>query len=93
MVIPHREAETSLSEFLKATTAGGLLFLLPLVLAVLLFGHAKRLTGNVAHPISELLTLDKVIGPAGEQALAILMLLVISIAAGLVARTVAGRSV
>jgi Fe2+ transport system protein B len=47
----------------------------------------------VAHPISELLTLDKVIGPAGEQALAVLMLLVISIAAGLIARTIAGRSI
>jgi len=93
MVVPRREAETSFSEFLKATIAGGLLFLLPLVLVVLLVGHAMRLAGKVAHPISHTLHLDKVMGPVGEEALAVLMLLVISIAAGLIARTVTGRSV
>ncbi|MFZ0065198.1 MAG: hypothetical protein WAK90_03415 [Pseudolabrys sp.] len=68
MAIPQRGTETSLSEFLKATVAGGMLFLLPLVLVVLLPGHAMKLAGKVAHPLSEILTLDKVIGPAGEQA-------------------------
>jgi len=93
MAIPRHGTETSLSEFLKATVAGGMLFLLPLVLVVLLLGHAMKLAGKVAHPISEILALDKVIGPAGEEALAVVMLLVISIAAGLIARTVTGRSI
>jgi len=40
MPIPQAATETSFSEFLKATIAGGLLFLLPLVLVALLLGHA-----------------------------------------------------
>ena len=71
MAIPQRGTETSLSELLKATVAGGMLFLLPLVLVVLLLGHAMKLAGKVAHPVSEILTLDKVIGPAGQEALAV----------------------
>jgi uncharacterized membrane protein len=46
----------------------------------------------VAHPISEFLTLGKVAGPAGEEGLAVLMLILISVAAGLLARTTAGRN-
>jgi uncharacterized membrane protein len=61
------ETESSL-KFVKATIAGGLLFLLPLVLVVLLFSHAMRFAGKVAHPISEFLTIDKMVGPAGEEA-------------------------
>ena len=67
-------------------------FLLPLILVVLLFSHAIRIAGKVAHPISEFLTLDKVAGPAGEEGLAVLMLILISVAAGLLARTALGRN-
>ena len=67
-------------------------FLLPLILVVLLFSHAIRIAGKVAHPISELLTLDKVAGPAAEEGLAVLMLILISVAAGLLARTTPGRN-
>lgn len=69
-----------------------MLFLLPLILVVLLFSHAIRFAGKVAHPISEFLTLDKVVGPAGEEGLAVLMLVLVSIAAGFVARTTLGRN-
>ena len=93
MVAQQRKTETSLSELFKATIIGGLLFLLPLILVVILFTHAMQLAGKVAHPVSEVLTLDKVVGSTGEQALAVLMLLFISIAAGLVARTGIGRTV
>ena len=47
---------------------------------------------KVAHPISEFLTLDKVVGPAGEEGLAVLMLVLISVAAGFIARTALGRN-
>lgn len=93
MVAQQRKTETSLSELLKATVMGGLLFLLPLILVVILVTHAMQLAGKVAHPVSEVLTLDKVIGPTGEQILAVLMLVFISIAAGLVARTATGRTI
>ena len=93
MVMQHKGAETSLSEFLKATIAGGLLFLLPLILVVLLLTHAMRLAAKVAHPIAKALTLDAVLGPASEELLAAVMLIVIAVAAGLIARTVAGRRI
>lgn len=69
------------------------MFLLPLVLVVLLLSHAVRFAGKAVGPISEFLTLDKVFGPAAEEILAVLMLVIISVAAGLIARTRFGRNV
>jgi len=77
---------------LGSMVVGGLLFLLPLVLVALLLGHAIRLAGKVAKPITDTLQVDAVIGSGGEEALAILMLVVLSILAGLFARTKAGRT-
>jgi len=61
----QREAESSV-KVVKATIAGGLSFLLPLVLVVLLLSHALRFGAKAVRPISEFLTLDKVFGPAAE---------------------------
>src|SRR5262249_18124507 len=82
----------SLVSFLKATIVGGLLFLLPLIVIVVILEHAIRLAGKATRPVFESLKLDNVIGPGGEMALAVLALLLISVAAGLVARTRAGRN-
>ena len=92
MPASNHDNDPSWVGFLKATIAGGLLFLLPLILVVLLFSHAMQIAGKVAHPISEFLTLGKVAGPAGEEGLAVLMLILISVAAGLLARTTPGRN-
>lgn len=91
MPASHHDHKNSWLGLLKATIAGGLLFLL--ILVVLLFSHAIRFAGKVAHPISEFLTLDKMIGPAGEEMLAVLMLVFIAVAAGFVARTATGRTI
>ena len=88
----QREAESPI-KVLKTTIVGGLLFLLPLVLVVLLLSHALRFAGKAVGPISEFLTLDKVFGPAAEESLAVLILVFISLAAGLIARTRFGRDV
>jgi uncharacterized membrane protein len=92
MPAANREQDTSWAGFVKATIAGGLLFLLRSILVVLLLSHAMRFAGKVAHPISQYLTLDKVVGPAGEEFLAVLMLVFISVAAGFAARTAVGRN-
>src|SRR5689334_23290071 len=84
--------ETSAAKLLKATVVGGLLFLLPLIIVALLLGQAVRLAGIVTQPISSLLPLDQVIGPGGERLVAIAGLVVITIAAGFIARTHLGRS-
>jgi len=77
---------------LGSMVVGGLLFLLPLVLVALLLGHAIRLAGKVAKPITDTLQVDAVIGSGGEEALAIVMLVAVSILAGVFARTKAGRT-
>lgn len=89
---PHA-MEASSVKLLKTTVIGGLLFLLPLILVVLLLGHAVHLAGTITRPISNLLTLDRVIGPFGEEVLAIVVLIAITLAAGFLARTRCGRSV
>ena len=88
----QREAESPI-KVLKTTIVGGLLFLLPLVLVVLLLSHALQFAGKAVGPISEFLTLDKVFGPAAEESLAVLILVFISLAAGLIARTRFGRDI
>jgi hypothetical protein len=55
--------------------------------------HALRFAGKAVGPISEFLTLDKVFGPAAEEILAVLMLVFISMAAGLIAGTRFRRNV
>jgi uncharacterized membrane protein len=93
MALPKQGIGTSLTGFFKATIAGGLLFLLPVVLIVIVLGHAMRLAGKVAKPISEFLPVDAVVGVRGVTILAVLVLVFISFVAGLVARTNAGRRI
>ncbi len=82
----------SLMAFLKATIAGGLLFLLPAVLVLIVLGHAMRLAGKVAQPISELLP-DIAVGAGVVTILTVLVLVFVSFLAGLVARTNAGQRI
>ena len=83
---------TSLIRFLKATIVGGLLFLLPVVLVLMILGRAMRLAGKVAQPISELLP-DVVLGVGVMGILAALVLVFISFLAGLFAQTNTGKRV
>ena len=92
MVDSRQGAGTVLARMLETTVVGGLLFLLPLVLVALLLGHAIRLAGKLAKPITDTLQVDAVIGSGGEEVLAILMLVALACVAGLFARTKTGRS-
>ena len=93
MALPKEQTRISLTEFLKATMAGGLLFLLPVVLILIVLKHAMQLAVKVAKPVSNLLPVESVIGLRGETVLAVLVLILVSLAAGLVARTNAGRRI
>jgi uncharacterized membrane protein len=84
---------TSLMELLKSTVVGGLLFLLPVALVLIVLGYAMRLAGKVAAPISEFLRVDEVVGAGGVTVLAVLVLVLISFVAGLVARTKGGKRI
>ena len=93
MALPKHWIGTPLMGFLKATIAGGLLFLLPMVLIVIVLGYAMRLARKVAKPISDLLPVDAVVGVGGVTILAVLVLVVVSFVAGLFARTIAGKRI
>lgn len=67
------------------------MFLLPVVLIVIVLGHAMRLAKRVAEPISELVPLDALGGLAGVTVVAVLVLIFISFVAGLLARTTGGK--
>ena len=93
MALPKERREFSLTGFLKATLAGGLLFLLPVVLIVIVLSHAMQLAVKVAKPVSSLLPAEAVIGVRGETCVAVLLLILLSLGAGLVARTNAGKRI
>jgi uncharacterized membrane protein len=84
---------TALKGFLKATIAGGLMFLVPVVLVAVVLGHAMRLAGKVAQPIADRLQWDNVAGVGVVTVLAVLALVFVSLVAGIVARTNAGRRI
>jgi len=76
-------------EFVKATIVGGLLFLLPVVLILFLVGYAAGLMVNVIHPFLTSHQLGP-LGGTGIAVLALLLLVLISFLAGIVAHTEQG---
>jgi uncharacterized membrane protein len=90
MGLSKQGVETSLMGFLKATIVGGVLFLLPVVLVLVVLGHAMRLAGKVAQPIAALLP-HALVGAGIVTVLAVLVLVLVSFLAGLVARTRPGK--
>ena len=82
-----------MKEFLKTTIIGGTTFLLPAALVVFILAYALRLVKRLAAPISHSLKLDQLGDLAGIGAatvLSILVLVLISFVAGIVARTAIG---
>jgi uncharacterized membrane protein len=80
-------------EFLKTTIVGGVLFLLPLGLVLFILGYALRLATGVAQPISKALHLDQLGEVAGmgiTTVVGVLLLVLVSFAAGIGARTSVG---
>jgi uncharacterized membrane protein len=82
-----------MKEFVKATVIGGVLFLLPAAVVLLILSHAMRLANKVAVPVSHSLHLDSLGNLAGAGAatiIAVILLIVVSFGAGLIARTKIG---
>ena len=77
-------------EFVKTTLVGGLLFLIPLVLVVLLVQKALHLAGSGLAPIAHLLPAQSVVGIAVAEVVAVCSLLFVCFIAGLAIRTRAG---
>ena len=82
-----------MKEFLKTTIIGATSFLLPAALILFILSYALRLVKRLAAPISHSLKLDQLGDLAGIGAatvLSILVLVLISFVAGIVARTAIG---
>jgi len=81
-----------MNKLLKTTIVGGVLFLLPVVLVLVILGYAVRLAADVVQPISKSLPFDLTVAGVGAVTiLAVLLLVMISFVAGMFSRTEAGR--
>jgi uncharacterized membrane protein len=83
-----------MKSFLRATVVGGVLFLLPAALVLLILGYAVRIAAKIAQPIAAGLGLEQlgeVGGIGAASVLEVVVLVVISFAAGIYARTRSGR--
>jgi uncharacterized membrane protein len=79
-------------EFVRSTVLGGVVFLIPLVVVLLLLREALELAGTVFAPVARLFPLHPILGVTGATVVAVVGLIVVCFVAGLIARTAAGRA-
>jgi uncharacterized membrane protein len=80
-----------MTAFLKTTMVGGVLFLLPVAIVLMILGYALRLASMVAQPISDKLQFQNDLAGVGiVTLLSVLVLVFLSFAAGIAARTYLG---
>jgi len=77
----------TIASLVKTTAIGGLVFLLPLVLLVVVFGKAFKIIKTVSMPVADLISAEKFAGYAVADLLALTVLLVVTLLAGLLARS------
>ena len=78
------------------TIIGGILFLLPLTFILFVLSFALRLIKNLAAPIVHILRLDhwgNVMGVGDVTIASVVVLILLSFAAGMIARTAVGKRV
>ncbi len=83
-------------EFVKTTIIGGALFLLPVAFVLFVLSFALRLIKNIAAPVVHALRLDHlghVTGIGAVTIASVLVLVLLSFAAGMIARTAVGKRV
>lgn len=84
----------SLFRFLKTTVIGGIVFLVPVIIVVAIFGKALEIMKKVAEPFSALVPIDAVRDIIFVNVIAVALIVLICLLAGFAARTVtAGRLV
>ena len=76
----------SIARVLKSTALGGVVFLLPLVILVVILEKAFKIIRTVSDPISRLLPVDAVAGYAVADILAVIALFLVALVAGLLAQ-------
>jgi uncharacterized membrane protein len=77
---------------MTTTLIGGLVFLLPLIVALAVLGQGLALMASVAQPVAAMFPHRQVGGVALASLIALLLLLLLCYAAGLLARAALGRT-
>lgn len=76
-----------LLQFLKTTVIGGLVFLVPVIVIVMVIGKALQLSRRVAEPLASFIPLDTIGGVALANVIGGVVLIVLCFAAGMAARS------
>lgn len=83
----------NIKSFLKATVVGGVMFLVPVVLLLIVVGKGMQFAGKIAVPLAKLLPISQFGGVTVATLLAAGILLLLAVLAGLAARTNPGRRI
>lgn len=73
-------------QFIKTTALGGILFLIPIVILIAIFKQAHEWIGKLAGPVLASVPVERVVGIAVVDLLALALVLLICFLAGLAAR-------
>jgi uncharacterized membrane protein len=82
----------AIKEFVKVTVVGGIVFLVPLILLILVMRHAMAFAGKVAGPVAAAFPDHRIAGVAVATIIAAVLLLLLAFLSGLFARTRVGHS-
>ena len=77
----------TLGSLIKTAALGGIVFLLPLVLLVVVVGKAFNIVKSVSMPLANLISAEKFAGYAVADLLTLIVLIVITVLAGMLARS------
>jgi uncharacterized membrane protein len=80
-----------MKKLILTTILGGVLFLVPMVFVAVILGKAFQIMMSIARPIQKLLPVDSVMGVGMIDFIVILVMLLVCITAGLIARGKAAR--
>ena len=81
------------SRFIKATIVGGLLFLVPLILMILVLQKGLGIVAKIVAPIVERYPDHRILGVGLTTLLSLVVIVILSFLFGLIVRTRAGRRV
>ncbi len=73
--------------FIKVTMIGGVVFLVPIAVLVIILGKIVNVLARLATPLTAWFPMDRVIGFAIADLLAVAVIVVVCFMAGLVARS------
>lgn len=72
---------------IKATLVGGIFFILPLTVIILILGKSFKMAHQIIYPIATRLTISKIAGIETARLMAILLIIILCLLFGFIART------